>query len=156
MSMTCQTCGVEAPTRYVAFYQNIGALLMRFQKSIKGHMCKRCIHTHFWPMTMTTVCVGWLGVHSAIIAPFFVLNNLIRYLICLPMPAVPERALPPEVNQQVLAKFMPEAKAAFDRINAGEKLEAVSQAIAPKLGMTPGQVALCMITIARHAQSQGA
>ena len=81
-------------------------------------------------------------------------GGLIRYLICLPMPPVPDRALPPAVNQQVLEKFMPEAKAAFDRVNAGEKLEAVSQAIAPKLGMTPGQVALCMITIARPARSR--
>jgi hypothetical protein len=28
--MFCQSCGVEAHTKYVASYQNIGALLMRF------------------------------------------------------------------------------------------------------------------------------
>ena len=27
--MICQSCGVEAPTKYVAFYQNIGMLVMR-------------------------------------------------------------------------------------------------------------------------------
>jgi hypothetical protein len=30
--MFCQSCGVEAHTKYVAFYQNIGALFMRFTR----------------------------------------------------------------------------------------------------------------------------
>lgn len=38
--MICQSCGVEAPTKYVAFYQNIGALVMRFTRSAEGRMCK--------------------------------------------------------------------------------------------------------------------
>ena len=43
----CQACGVEAPTKYVEFHQNVGALVMRFHKSYKGHMCKSCIHKYF-------------------------------------------------------------------------------------------------------------
>jgi hypothetical protein len=43
----CQSCGVEAPTKYVEFYQNIGALFMRFSKSIKGILCKNCINHCF-------------------------------------------------------------------------------------------------------------
>ena len=35
--MICQACGVEAPTKYVEFYQNIGAIFMRFHKSIQGN-----------------------------------------------------------------------------------------------------------------------
>jgi len=50
---------------------------------------------------------------------------------------------------------LPEAAAAFDWVNAGEKLEAVAEAVAPRLGLTPGQVMLCMITIAQQARSPG-
>jgi hypothetical protein len=86
--MRCQACGASAPTKYVAFYQNIGALILRFSKSIQGELCKSCIHKHFWEFTSITLLVGWLGTVSFIIAPFIVLNNIIRYLGCLTMPSV--------------------------------------------------------------------
>ncbi|OWK45187.1 hypothetical protein FRUB_01518 [Fimbriiglobus ruber] len=34
--MICQDCGVEAETKHVSFHQNIGALVVRFPKSIEG------------------------------------------------------------------------------------------------------------------------
>jgi hypothetical protein len=36
--MICQHCGVEAETKYVSFHQNIGALVVRFSKSIEGRL----------------------------------------------------------------------------------------------------------------------
>ena len=74
---------MEAPTRHVGFYRNIGALIVRLSKSIDGDLCKSCIHRHFWSYTTTTVLVGWLGVISLIIAPFWILNNVGRYVPCL-------------------------------------------------------------------------
>ncbi len=85
--MICQSCGVEAPTKHVAFYQNIGALVMRFSGSIDGNLCKSCVHEHFWKMTATNVLLGWWGVISFVVTPFFILNNVLRYALCLPMPA---------------------------------------------------------------------
>ena len=82
----CQACGKQAPTRYVEFHQNIGALVMRFRRSIKGELCKGCIHSNFWSMTMTTLCIGWLGTISIIIAPFMVINNIVRYASCIGLP----------------------------------------------------------------------
>ena len=76
----CQSCGIWAETKYVEFYQNVGAVVMRFHKSIKGDLCKRCINKHFWPFTITTLLVGWLGALSLFIAPFYILNNIFRYL----------------------------------------------------------------------------
>ena len=72
--MFCQSCGAEAPTKHVAFYQNIGALVMRFTSTIKGDLCKSCIHRHFWKFTLVNVTLGWWGLHSLIITPFFLLN----------------------------------------------------------------------------------
>ena len=95
-SNRCQVCGADAPVKYVEFHQNIGALVMRFHKSIKGNLCKSCIHSKFWPMTMTTLGIGWLGTISIILAPIFVINNTVRYLGCLTMPSshpnAPQRA----------------------------------------------------------------
>jgi len=50
----CQNCRVEAPTKYVAFYQNIGAFIMRFTESIKDNLCKHCVNEYFWSYTWTT------------------------------------------------------------------------------------------------------
>jgi hypothetical protein len=72
----CQICGVEAPTKYVEFSQNIGALFMRFSTSIKGNLCKYCINHYFWSFTGTTLVYGWWGVISFFVTPFFLLNNI--------------------------------------------------------------------------------
>jgi hypothetical protein len=83
----CQACGLEAPTKYVAFYQNIGALILRFGKSLEGNLCKNCIHKYFWEYTLFTATLGWWGIITFILTPFFLLNNTIRYLGCLGMEA---------------------------------------------------------------------
>ena len=87
--MVCQDCGVEAATKHVAFYQNIGALFIRFPKSVEGDLCKTCIHKHFWSTTTITFFLGWWGTISLLVTPFFLLNNLFRYLFCLGMPLCP-------------------------------------------------------------------
>ena len=76
----CQGCGVTRPTQYVEFYQNIGLLFMRLNKSIKGNFCRDCISKHFWSFTGTTLILGWWGLISAILTPFILLNNIFRYL----------------------------------------------------------------------------
>jgi hypothetical protein len=81
----CQNCGRWSQTRYVAFYRNIGMLIMRQTTSIRGHFCKECSHHYFWSYTAITFAVGWLGAQSLIIAPFFILNNFFRYLTTLRM-----------------------------------------------------------------------
>jgi hypothetical protein len=83
----CQSCGAHAPTKYVEFHQNVGALVMRFHRSVRGQLCKSCIHSNFWKMTGTTMAVGWLGTISLVLTPIFVINNIVRYLGCLSLPA---------------------------------------------------------------------
>ncbi len=82
----CQSCGAVAPTRYVDFKQNIGMLVMRRHRTVAGNLCKPCVHKHFWTMTGTTLAVGWLGQISIVIAPIFIVNNVIRYVSVLGMP----------------------------------------------------------------------
>lgn len=82
----CQACGSESPVKYVEFYQNVGALVVRFHRSIKGNLCKKCIHSNFWKMTLTTLTVGWLGYISIVVAPVFIIGNLIRYVGAIGLP----------------------------------------------------------------------
>jgi hypothetical protein len=153
----CQACGVEAPTRYVEFYQNIGALIMRFRSHAKGQMCKRCVHTHFWKMTSITTAVGWLGTISVILAPCFVLNNLFRYLGALGMPKVPKGAKPPVVDPATAQRLAPHFGPIVQRVNAGEDLVSVAQQLAPTIGgVTPGQIVRYVIAVAQHQRAQAA
>jgi hypothetical protein len=90
--MYCEECGVKAETREVTFYQNIGALIVRFSSTAEGHMCKSCIHKHFWSMTGVSLLLGWWGVISFLLNPFLILNNVIHYLGCLGMKAPAQSA----------------------------------------------------------------
>src|SRR5260370_7109377 len=109
----CQSCGIEATTRYVEFYQNIGALVMRFHKSIKGNLCKRCIHKRFWEFTGTCLLLGWWGMISLVVTPIFILNNVGRYLVCLGMSAAPPDPAPPQLTHHPIHLISPPAHLLF-------------------------------------------
>lgn len=138
--MICQDCGVEAATKYVSFHQNIGALIIRFSRSVEGNLCKSCIHKHFWTMTGITAVLGWWGTISFILTPFFLLNNIGRYVFCLGMPAVTDGAKSPRLTHDVVERIQPYAEQLFKRLNRGEDLETVAASIAKSAGVTPGQV----------------
>jgi hypothetical protein len=150
----CQSCGIEAPTKYAEFNQNIGALVMRYSRKIKGNLCKRCVHKYFWKTTLITLAVGWLGTISIIIAPFFVLMNVCRYLGALRMPAVPADAKVPEASPAVMEKFAPHADEFFKRLNEKEEINDLARAVAPKIGLTPGQIIKCAAALAQQARLQ--
>lgn len=151
--MICQNCGIEAPTKYVAFYQNIGALFVRFSKSIKGELCKSCIHRHFWSFTGTNLVLGWWGTISFVVTPFFILNNVGRYLTCLGMSPVPPDAAPPELTDEALEKLRPHTEQLIQRINEGSNFKEAVQDIAQLADVTPGQV-VCYVQALIAAQEQ--
>jgi hypothetical protein len=151
--MICQDCGVEAETKYVALYQNIGALVIRFPKSIEGNLCKSCIHRHFWSMSTTTFFLGWWGTISFIVTPFFLLNNFGRYLMCLGMSPPPPGAARPHLDEAVFNHIAQHADDLFSRINAGEPVESACTATAARAGVTPGQVMLFLQVVAQSQQA---
>ena len=150
----CQSCGIEAPTTYVEFHQNIGTLVMRFHRKIKGNLCKRCVHKSFWKMTPTTLAIGWIGAISIIIAPIFILMNIARYLRALGMPAVPADAKVPIASPEVMAKFAPHSNAFFKRLNEKEEVNDLARSMAPTIGLTPGQILKCALEIMQQARLQ--
>ncbi|MCE9546809.1 MAG: hypothetical protein K8T25_15120 [Planctomycetia bacterium] len=149
--MICQTCGADAPTKYVEFYQNIGVLVMRFHQSIKGNMCKPCIHKHFWQYTLVNTTLGWWGMISIIVTPFFIINNTVRYILCLGMDP-PSGSGPPQLTDDIVNRLQPHAQQLFARLNNGEKLDVVAGDIARMSGATPGQVLLFLrATLQAHS-----
>jgi hypothetical protein len=62
--MTCQICGEAKPTILAEFSGNIGALIMRFERSIRANMCRLCVHKQFWKYTAMNFFLGWWGIIS--------------------------------------------------------------------------------------------
>jgi hypothetical protein len=87
---TCQACGISACTRYVELYQNIGLLVVRFRKSIKGYLCRSCIDAYFWEFTLITLGFGWWGIISFFTCLFAIPANLVAFLCTRGMAPVPQ------------------------------------------------------------------
>ena len=81
----CQSCLTVGPTRKVMFVQHIGAVILMFNKHIKGEMCRKCINKYFSEYSLTTLFLGWWGMASFFITPCVLVFNLVRYLMTLGM-----------------------------------------------------------------------
>src|SRR5262245_44084717 len=75
----CEICGDVGPCREVLFRQNIGAIVVRFKKEVRGHLCHSCVDRHFTALTATTLFVGWWGLVSFFITPYLLVTNVIEY-----------------------------------------------------------------------------
>jgi len=87
--MRCQSCGVQAETKYVEIHQNIGALILRFARTMRGNLCKSCISRYFWEYTAICLVAGWWGIISFFVNIFFIINNIVYYCGSLSMAAPP-------------------------------------------------------------------
>ena len=56
----CDSCGVKAQTKYAAFHQHIGAIVLMFHQRYRGNMCRECIDSTFRRVAMT-VRPAWMG-----------------------------------------------------------------------------------------------
>ena len=148
----CQCCGVEAPCKYVVFRQNIGALVMRFHKRMEGNLCKKCIGSHFWPFTLTTLAIGWFGTISLVVTPVFIVMNIFHYLGSLTLARVPHGAAPPVLTAYAVQQLQPHAGQIVNRLNAKEPLLEVARAVASQANVTPGQVVLYAVALSRGAR----
>lgn len=85
--MYCQGCGsTTAPTKHVSFSQNVGALVLRFSRTVSGNLCRSCIDRNFWRMTLITLFFGWWGILSFFTTLFILPSNVATYLGALSLP----------------------------------------------------------------------
>ena len=76
----CQLCGTAGPTHYVEFRQNVGLVLLRLHRAVKGHLCSRCVREQFGSMTTVTLFGGWWGLISFFLTPVILVANVVQYL----------------------------------------------------------------------------
>ncbi len=145
----CQSCGREAQTKYGEYYQNIGILIMRFSKNVKGHLCKDCSSKYFWSFTGTTLFLGWWGVISFIVTLFIIPNNIIYYLGTLGLESSNPNTPAPVLSNTVVEKIKPYTVELFQRVNEGEEMETVARSIAKRASVSPGQVIVFAFALAQ-------
>ncbi len=79
---------------------------------------------------------------SLIVNVFIIPWNLIQYLLCLPMEAVPPGAQIPQLTDDVVDRLSPHTDSLVAQLNSGETFDRVADNIAMQAGVTKGQVAL--------------
>lgn len=152
--MICQKCGVEAPTRYVSFHQNIGLLVMRLSNSTEGNLCKSCIHGTFWTYTAINCTLGWWGMISLILTPIFIINNTVRFLGCLGMEPVPPGAVPPVLTEQVIERLNPHVDYIIQSMQSDQDFNQLLANVSARSGASPAQVALYVQALIQASQRQ--
>jgi hypothetical protein len=75
MSTRCAVCGVEAETRRVRFRQNAGVLIRRIVRRVEGDLCGRCAQETYVRMNTVNWMVGWAGVISLFVGPYYLVSN---------------------------------------------------------------------------------
>lgn len=88
----CQGCQTFGPVKQVMFFQHIGAIVLMFNRHIKGQLCRNCVNEQFAKTTLVTSFLGWWGMISFFLTPIFLLHNVVRYLFCLGLKPVDEGA----------------------------------------------------------------
>lgn len=89
-SMHCERCGVYAPCMRASIFQNVGAVVIRFTRTVSGMLCKRCIDECFLRMSAISFFFGWWGVISFVFTAITLPMNVVTWLRSLSLPAAPE------------------------------------------------------------------
>jgi hypothetical protein len=75
----CQACRRHAPTKNVTFHQNIGAVILRFPKTLRGNLCRTCIGKYFTEYTLISLFFGWWGMISFFYTAVTIPMNIVEY-----------------------------------------------------------------------------
>ena len=86
----CEACRRVAPLRHARFMQNIGAVVLRFPRTIEGNLCKHCIDKYFFRFTGTTMLLGWWGILSFFYSAFSIPSNVANWTRSFGMRAPPD------------------------------------------------------------------
>lgn len=79
----CQICGNMRHTKAVTYYRNVGMLVMRRTYTVKGELCRPCIHKYFWEFAWKNLLMGPWGMISLIMMPIYLIQNACQYLVAL-------------------------------------------------------------------------
>lgn len=139
MSPICQQCRVVAPTRRVAFHQNIGMFIARQVETTEGYLCRNGIGDTFWRYTLVNLTVGWWEVISLLVAPIFTISNLVYYVGSLNLPRVPHVPSRPLLSDEVLARLAPFEAEVLTCLRRGDPPELIAVALTERVDVTATQ-----------------
>ncbi len=84
--------------------------------------------------------LGWWGFISLFLTPIYLISNTI-YLACMIfLPVAPRDAQRPRLDESVLSRAAPFSQEIVDRFHAGANIHDIAREIAPRAGLTPGQL----------------
>jgi hypothetical protein len=81
----CEACHRVGPLKRVTLMQNVGALVLRFPRTISGQLCKFCIDKYFFRFTAITLIGGWWGILSFFYSLVAIPSNVVNWLGSLGM-----------------------------------------------------------------------
>jgi hypothetical protein len=76
----CDLCKRSAQVDYVTLEQNIGLLVFRIPKRLRGYLCRTCSAHVFWRMTLVTFFLGWWGVISFFVTFVVLYRNVATFV----------------------------------------------------------------------------
>jgi hypothetical protein len=76
----CIGCGARGETKNIVLVQNVGLIVLRFQRVLRGAFCKPCIRRHFWRMTTIMFFFGWWGIISFVFTVIGIPANIVQYV----------------------------------------------------------------------------
>ena len=76
----CEACRRVGPLKQATFMQNIGAVVLRFPRTVSGQLCKFCIDKYFFRFTAVTMTLGWWGIISFFHSLFAIPSNFINWI----------------------------------------------------------------------------
>jgi hypothetical protein len=81
----CEACHRVGPLKRVTLMQNVGAIILRFPRTISGQLCKFCIDKYFFRFTAITLIGGWWGIISFFYSLVAIPSNVFQWLGTLGM-----------------------------------------------------------------------
>jgi hypothetical protein len=80
LRMHCDKCGQSKPTAHVTLMYNVGAIVVGFHGTQKGHFCRSCISITFWQYMAICLAVGWWGIFSFFVNWFALVVNITAFV----------------------------------------------------------------------------
>jgi len=156
LQVRCEGCGRETHLEFAEFHQNIGLVYLRIHKQRAGEFCINCTKKYFWEMTLTSLFLGWWGVISFFVTPYFIIKNIINYNATLrdfksnagrtpPRPVQNYTAAPAMSSAPLPAaqadSLQPYTEEIITRLNAGESTILIARDIAARAGVSQERAA---------------
>jgi hypothetical protein len=64
---------------FVMYFRNVGMLFTRQTITVKGDMCRSCVHRRFWEFAAKNVVLGPWGMISLVVTPLYLIQNTWTY-----------------------------------------------------------------------------